>query len=188
MLSKAQAQQMLAEAQLIHDAVAVDAAIARVGQAVSRDLSDSFPLVLCVMNGGVFFCGKLLPALHFPLSLDYVHASRYGDAVSGKQLRWRVEPQAELIRDRHVLIVDDILDEGVTLATICERIHALGASSCRIAVLTEKDTGREKPVRADYVGLRVPNEFVFGCGLDAYGVWRNLPALYALRSNFDGKA
>src|SRR5690606_19796016 len=125
-------------------------------------------------------CGKLLPLLRFPLTLDYVHASRYGDGIDGREIHWKVEPPPH-VKDRAVLVLDDILDEGATLAAIKERVLAKGALSCDIAVLTEKRTGRPKPVHADFIGLEVPDRFVFGCGLDAYGLWRNLPAVYALK-------
>ena len=175
-----QAWRMLNEAEVICSAEEVEQAIGRLGDQISARLHDRYPLVLCVMNGALFFCGKLLPLLRFPLTLDYVHASRYGHDLDGREIRWKVEPPAH-VEGRAVLVLDDILDEGVTLAAIKERVLAKGALSCDIAVLTEKHTGRPKPVQADFVGLEVPNRFVFGCGLDAYGLWRNLPAVYALK-------
>jgi hypoxanthine phosphoribosyltransferase len=175
-----QAWQMLQQAELVCEAQQVEQAFGRLADAISADLRDDFPLLLCVMNGAVYFCGRLLPLLRFPLTLDYVHASRYGEGLDGREIHWRAEPQ-NYVKGRVVLILDDILDEGVTLAAIRERVLALGAAQCRIAVLAEKDTGKPKPVQADYVGVRVPDRFVFGCGLDAHGLWRNLPAIYALK-------
>jgi hypoxanthine phosphoribosyltransferase len=109
-----------------------------------------------------------------------VHASRYGADIDGRQVRWKVEP-GEMVKDRAVLVVDDILDAGDTLAAIKAKVCERGAASCHVAVLTDKVTGRPKPIDPDFVGLRIPDRFVFGCGLDAYGSWRNLPALYALK-------
>ena len=91
-----------------------------------------------------------------------------------------VEPRAD-VRGRTVLILDDILDEGLTLAAIKARLVAQGAGRCLIAVLTEKELGRPKPVVPDFVGLRLPNRYVFGCGMDVKGAWRNLPAIYAVK-------
>jgi hypoxanthine phosphoribosyltransferase len=171
---------MLEEAELVCAAEDIDRAIARMAREIDAVLRTRYPLVLCVMKGGVFFCGRLLPLLRFPLHFDYVHASRYGEEIDGRQLRWHVEPGAS-VKDRHVLVSDDILDEGNTLAEIKARVLACGAASCRLAVLIDKAKSMPKPVVPDFVGVQIPDRFVFGCGLDAYGSWRNLPALYALK-------
>lgn len=182
MLTVEQAWRMLEEADLICSAAEVDRAIENLAAAVSARLRERFPLVLCVMNGALYFGARMLPLLHFPLTLDYVHASRYGDDISGREVRWKVEPPAH-VRGRAVLVLDDILDEGTTLAAIKARVLAMGATSCDVAVLTDKMLDRPKPITADFVGLRVPDRFVFGCGLDAYGLWRNLPAIHALKAD-----
>jgi hypoxanthine phosphoribosyltransferase len=172
MLTADQAWKMLDEAEIVCTAEEVDCAIRRVAAEITAEFRDKYPLVLSVMNGALFFCGQLLPLLRFPLHLDYVHATR--------QVRWKVEPD-ESVRARAVLVVDDILDEGDTLAAIKARVLERGAASCKVAVLTDKEKPRPKPIKPDFVGLRIPDRFVFGCGLDAYGSWRNLPAIYALR-------
>ena len=180
MLSAEQAWKMLDEAELVCPAEEVDRAIERLATDITARFRDAYPLVLCVMNGALFFCGKLLPLLRFPLHLDYVHASRYGAEIDGRNVRWKVEP-GEMVKGRAVLVVDDILDAGDTLAAIKAKVLERGATSCHVAVLTDKLTGRPKPIEPDFVGLRIPDRFVFGCGLDAYGSWRNLPAIYALK-------
>lgn len=171
---------MLDEAELVCSAEEVERAIDRLAVELTARFRDAYPLVLCVMNGALFFCGRLLPLLRFPLHLDYVHASRYGAEIDGRSVRWKVEP-GEMVQGRAVLVLDDILDAGDTLAAIKAKVVERGAASCHVAVLTDKLTGRSKPIEPDFVGLRIPDRFVFGCGLDAYGSWRNLPALYALR-------
>jgi hypoxanthine phosphoribosyltransferase len=181
-LTADEAWKMLDEADLVVPEAEVDDAIARVATQVAAEYRDRYPLVLCVMNGAVFFCARLLPLMRFPLHLDYVHCSRYGDGLEGRSLRWKVEPQ-EFVKDRHVLVIDDILDVGETLAAIKAKVLERGALSCKVAVLADKRIGRSKPVRADFVGLEIPDRFVFGCGLDAHGSWRNLPAIYAVRDN-----
>lgn len=169
----------LQHAEVIYTEAQVRAAIARLATEITHDLEDSKPLVLCVMGGAVVFAGQLLPGLAFPLEFDYVQASRYHNSTSGQHLVWKVSP-GENVRGRTVLLLDDILDEGHTLAAVRERCLDAGAAHVVIAVLTEKDTGVIKPIIADYVGLRVPNRYVFGCGMDVHGWWRNLPAIYAL--------
>jgi hypoxanthine phosphoribosyltransferase len=158
----------------------VQAAIARLAGEIDTCLREAYPLVLVVMGGAVVFAGQLLPRLHFPLDLDYVHATRYGAATSGGGIAWRVSP-GESVRGRTVLVLDDILDHGQTLRAIHEQLLALGAERVLSAVLVEKSLGTPKPIAADFVGLRIPDRFVFGCGMDAKGFWRNLPEIRAIR-------
>jgi hypoxanthine phosphoribosyltransferase len=176
----AQAWKILESAELIHSAAAVDAAIVRMAAEISDKLSERCPLVLSVMGGAVVFTGRLLPLLRFPLEFDYIHASRYGDATSGGQIRWRVEPNGN-VAGRAVLVLDDILDAGDTMLAVRERILGLGAGSFYCAVLTDKQKSRPKPISADFVGLSLPDRYVFGCGMDVSGAWRNLPAIYATK-------
>ncbi len=174
-----EARQVLRSAEEICSAGAVSAAVQR----IARDVADRFrnrnPLVLVVMRGGLVFAGQLLPLLDFPLALDHVDVTRYGDATLGGKLQWKSAP-AVPVRDRDILLVDDILDEGLTLAEIRRRLLDEGAASVAIAVFSEKATGRPKPVQADFVGVTLPNRYVFGFGMDYKGYWRNLPAVYAI--------
>ncbi len=173
--------QLLKQAHILHSAEVVAQAIEELSQNITASLKDLEPLVLCVMGGAVVFSGQLLPKLHFPLEFDYVQASRYHNQTEGQDLVWKVEPR-DNVRGRVVLLLDDILDQGHTLAAIKEKCLAQGAASVVIAVLVEKQLGHSKPITADFVGLTVPNHYVFGCGMDVFGWWRNLPAIYALES------
>ncbi len=175
-----EARRMLAEADLICPAEVVQEAIARLARQITDQLADTYPLALTVMGGAVVFAGQLLPKLNFPLECDYLHATRYGADLAGSALNWIVEPKKS-VAGRTLLVLDDVLDEGLTLAAIKARLLARGAAACHLAVLCEKDTGRAKPVAADFVGVTLPNRFLFGCGMDARGVWRNLPAIYAVK-------
>ena len=177
-----QATAILAAADIIHSANTVAAAVSRVAREITEKLRDSNPVLLCVMNGGVTFAGHLMIQMAFPLDFDYVQVTRYGQATTGAALSWRVEPAMPL-RGRTVLVVDDILDEGLTLAAIHERLLQRGADACYTAVLADKMNGRKKPIQADFVGLTVPDRFVFGFGMDVRGAWRNLPAIYAMRED-----
>ncbi|MBK5915685.1 hypoxanthine-guanine phosphoribosyltransferase [Rhodocyclus purpureus] len=174
------AEALLASAELIHSAETVRAAVSRVAAEVSEKLAGTHPLLLCVMSGGVPFAGQLMLQLDFPLDFDYLHVTRYGQDTAGGALSWRSAPWTP-VKGRTVLIVDDILDEGVTLAAIRERILQQGAAACYTAVATDKENGKQKPIAADFVALKVPDRFVFGFGMDAYGHWRNLPAIYAMK-------
>jgi hypoxanthine phosphoribosyltransferase len=176
----ARAWQILEMAELIHSAAAVDAAIERIAAEIAATLKDRYPLVLSVMGGAVVFTGRILPMLNFPLEFDYIHASRYGAATGGGSVDWKVEPKAN-VAGRVVLVLDDILDIGDTMLAIRQRVTGLGAEAFYSAVLTDKKIGRAKPIYADFVGLSLPDRYVFGCGMDACGFWRNLPAIYALK-------
>ena len=175
-----EARALLAAAELIHSAETVAAAVSRVAGEITARLGETNPLLLCVMSGGVPFAGQLMTQLHFPLDFDYLHVSRYGQDISGGALSWRVAPRIP-VEGRTVLVVDDILDQGVTLAAIAERLRQQGAKACYTAVATDKQHGQAKPITADFVALTVPNRFVFGYGMDVRGQWRNLPAIYAIK-------
>ena len=176
-----QAWAFLRDSDLIASAGEVDAAVRRVSKEIDSRLRDSYPLVLVVMGGAVVFAGQILPLLRFPLDFDYVHASRYGQATRGAGIEWRVSPPG-LAKGRHVLVLDDILDHGETMAAIRDRLLELGALSVQCAVLVEKKLEIAKPIHADFVGLSIPDRFVFGCGMDAKGYWRNLPEIRAMKN------
>ena len=181
MLDKTQAWQLLRNADLVCSQQEVVRAVERVAEEITAKLADANPLVLSVMGGAVVFTGRLLPLLYFPLELDYLHVTRYDGKTRGAEVQWKVGPRAD-IRGRTLLVVDDILDEGNTLAAVREKMLADGAAAFFCAVLADKDIGRAKPIRADFVGVQVPDRYVFGFGMDVHECWRNLPAIYALKS------
>ncbi|MBU1222915.1 MAG: hypoxanthine-guanine phosphoribosyltransferase [Gammaproteobacteria bacterium] len=175
-----EAQQLLDNAECVASADTVQAVINRLAGDISHTLAGEFPLVLAVMGGAVVFAGQLLTRLNFPLEFDYLHVTRYRGTTQGGEMEWRVLPGQNVV-GRNVLVLDDILDEGETLAAIRDKLLHMGATRVWSAVLTNKDNGLAKPIQADFVGMDVPNRYVFGCGMDAYGLWRNLPAIYALK-------
>lgn len=174
------AQALLDQAERIASEEDVQAVLDRLAGEIGQALGQTFPLVLAVMGGAVVFAGQLLPRLRFPLEFDYLHVTRYRGNTEGGTVEWRVLP-GQNVAGRNVLVLDDILDEGETLAAIRDKLVGMGAAQVWSAVLTDKDNGLAKPIRADFVGLDVPDRYVFGCGMDAYGLWRNLPAIYALK-------
>ena len=174
------AREFLENSDLVASADEVQSAIRRLAGEIERALGERYPLVLAVMGGAVVFAGQILPLLRFPLDFDYVHASRYGAATRGAGIQWRVRPP-ELVSGRSVLVLDDILDHGETMAAIRAGLLELGAQSVHSAVLVEKNLDIKKPITADFVGLRIPDRFVFGCGMDAKGFWRNLPEIRAMK-------
>ena len=180
-LSLVEIERTLQQADLLHSEAAINLAIARLAQDITQALAQTNPLLLTVMNGGLVFAGNLLPRLNFPLQTDFIHATRYGDATTGGTLHWLARPSVPLA-GRHVLILDDILDQGHTLLALLDDCRAQGASCVQCAVLVEKQHSRKADpnYRADFVGLSVEDRFVFGYGMDYRGYWRNAPGIYAV--------
>jgi hypoxanthine phosphoribosyltransferase len=178
------ARKLLHNAEEIFDAQEVQQAVAgvaeKLNQRFDRPEDDTFPLVLGVMGGAVVFVGQVLPQLRFPLEFDYIHVSRYGDDDQGGRVVWKVIPRPN-VAGRTIIVLDDILDEGETLAHVKQRLLDMGAAEVIIAVFADKALKQAKPVKADIVGLSIPNKFVVGFGMDVYGYWRNLPGLWAIR-------
>lgn len=158
----------------------VEHALDRMAERISADLGDKLPVFYCVMNGGLITTGHLLTRLGFPLEVDYLHATRYRSELRGGDLFWRVSPEIPMA-GRHVVIVDDILDEGSTLAAILAYCEEAQAASVSTAVLVDKQHQRKAVpgLKADYCGSEVEDRFVFGFGMDFKGYWRNAPGIFA---------
>jgi len=168
------------EADCLYDQRQVGRALDDMARTITARLGEKNPLLLCVMSGALIPAGHLLTRLDFPLEIDYIHATRYGGATSGGELHWFAEPH-ESLRDRVVLVVDDILDEGITLAAILEHCRHRGVRELYSAVLVEKQHQRKNGLAADFVGLTVPDRYVFGYGMDYKGYLRNAPGIYAVK-------
>lgn len=181
-VSPEQAHQVYQEADCLFDRAAVETAIAEMARQISADLAEKNPLVLAVMSGALIPAGILLPQLDFPLHIDYIHATRYRGETSGGELDWRVTPRYSL-EGRVVLIIDDILDEGLTLQAIIESCRTQGAAEVRSAVLVKKLHQRNVGIEADYVGLEVEDRYVFGYGMDYKEYLRNAPGIFAVKGH-----
>lgn len=157
----------------------VEAALDKLAADIHEVLSEKNPVVICVMIGGLVPMGNLLPRLDFHLEVDYVHATRYRGATSGGELFWKVKPSVDL-RGRTVLVVDDILDGGITLAAILAEIEAMGAEKVYSAVLVDKYQKRVENglQHADFVGLQVDDHYIFGYGMDYKEYLRNAPGIF----------
>ena len=169
-----------ANSQCLFNLAEVERALDNILAAITQDLQDKRPVVIGVMRGALALTGYMLPRLPFYVELDYVHASRYQKQLVGGELLWLHEPHIPL-EGRCVLLLDDILDQGITLKAISEKCYALGASEVKIAVLCKKViAGFEPAIAADYIALEVPDAYVFGYGMDYEGGWRNAPGIYSL--------
>jgi hypoxanthine phosphoribosyltransferase len=174
-----EALKVMREAECLYTLEQLTDACDDIADAINRDYDGRELVVLCIMNGGLVTTGWLLPRLQMPLRVDYLHATRYRDKTSGGDLDWRVEPVNELA-GQDVLIIDDILDEGYTLEAIIAFCHAQGARNVAAAVLVRKQHQRGVLPDVDYIGLEVPDRYVFGAGMDYKGYWRNAPGIYAV--------
>lgn len=178
----ADAVDVLSKADCLHDAAAVQAAYARMAREIEAEYAALNPLLLCVMTGGVQATAELAGRLPFALEIDYLHATRYRGATQGGGLVWKRQPDPQRIHGRHVLVIDDILDEGHTLVAIRTALAELQPASLRVAVLAEKlHDRRAAGAFAEYIGLQVEDRYVFGCGMDYKEYWRQLPAIYAVK-------
>lgn len=174
-----QAWEVFQQADCLFSEPQVESALDHMAAAIQQQLAATNPVVVCLMNGGVVPFGKLLTRLQFPLQVDYVHATRYGAHIKGGELEWIAGPYVPA-RDRTVLLVDDILDEGKTLAAIEARYRQDGARRVFKAVLTRKDRPRKVAIDVDFVGLEIPDRYVFGYGMDYKSYLRNAPGVYAV--------
>lgn len=175
-----QAWQVFQQADCLYDKQAVEMALDTMAVQISKDMADQNPLFVCVMSGALVTLGHLLTRLQFPLEIDYVHATRYRGSTQGGEIVWLAQPRKE-IKDRSIIVVDDILDEGYTLAEIIREFHARGAHDVRSAVLVNKlHERRYQDLQANYVGLDVDDRYVFGYGMDYHDYLRNIDGIYAV--------
>ncbi len=178
-LDPGQARTARQRAERLASVEVVDAALARMADAISHALGDRNPLLLAVMTGGMVPAGLLVSRLDFPFQLDYLQVSRYRETTEGGELEWLHRPVLPLT-GRDVLVIDDILDEGWTLQAIVDACRAAGAAKVQSAVLVEKRRQRVADIRADYVGLELPDRYLFGYGMDYGGYLRGAPGIYAV--------
>ncbi len=181
-LTPEQLDAVMQEADLIKSPEEVLAALDRLAEEITERLAGKMPVVYTVMNGGLLMAGQLLPKLNFPLEVGYMHATRYrGETTGGPELQWQAPPSVPMA-DRHVLILDDIFDEGHTLAEVVEACRQQGAKEVLTAVLCTKDHDRKTDALAvDFSGMNVEDRFLFGCGMDYRGYWRNTLGIYAVK-------
>jgi hypoxanthine phosphoribosyltransferase len=168
-------------ARCIVDKEKIDKEMDRLAREVHRDLADSNPIVLCVMLGSLVPTADLIKRLDFPLQVDYLHATRYQGETSGESLKWLMEPRLSL-KGRHILIVEDILDKGLTLKGVLEYCESKQPASIKTLAFVDKQTRRAPGAlkKADYVGVSVEDKFVIGYGLDYQEYFRNLPGIYVV--------
>lgn len=174
-------QTILQNARCLYSYSEVNEALDKMALAITHKLRHANPLILCVMTGALITTGHLLTRLHFPLELDYIHVTRYQSTIRGGDLHWLVEPRQSL-KNRTILIVDDIMDGGLTLSALIDYCKQSKAKATHSAVLISKNRQREPGVtfEPDFVGLTTEDKYLFGFGLDYEEYLRNVPGIYAV--------
>lgn len=186
MLIPEKIKQVYEQSTCLYTTKEVEAALDRMAIKINQQLKDKNPVIMCVMVGGLVPMGNLLPRLNFPLEVDYVHATRYRGETRGGSLQWKVRPSLDL-SGRTVLVVDDILDGGVTLAAILAEIRLMGADEVYSAVLVDKHHKRvENGLKhADFVGIEVDDHYIFGYGMDYNEYLRNAPGIFVVAAEHE---
>lgn len=175
-------REVQAKATLLYSHEDLKAALDKMAHQMQQILENENPIFLTVMNGGLFLASELCLRLQFPLQMDYIHATRYHGEVTGASIHWKREPSL-LLEGRVVVIIDDILDGGITLKAISDYCHGRGASKVYTAVFMDKVNARlpEGSPHADFTGIEEKqNAYVYGFGLDYHDYLRNIPAIYSV--------
>lgn len=181
--NKHKIQTILEEATCLYSFTEVNEALDRMANEITHKLKEANPLILCVMTGALITTGHLVTRLHFPLEIDYIHVTRYRGTTRGGDLHWLVEPRNSL-KDRTVIIVDDIMDGGLTLSAIMDYCKQGGAKEIYSAVMVSKNRTREPGVNFEptFVGVTTEDKYLFGFGLDYEEYLRNVPGIYAVNT------
>ncbi len=171
---------LLEKSRVVFEREEVAAAVQKMADEINAFCGEASIVLIGVLTGAILPMAWLATRLKMPLTMDFVHATRYRGGLYGAELEYRLPPRLDLA-GKKVLIVDDIFDEGDTLAAIKGSVEKRKASSVHMAVLVRKIHDRGLPREfADFVGLDVPDVYVFGCGMDAYEEWRHLDRILAL--------
>jgi hypoxanthine phosphoribosyltransferase len=149
--------------------------VAELGERISKDYETDPPILVNVLKGGVVFLADLIRSISIPVEMDFMEVSSYGDGTSSSGVVRILEDLSLSITNRHVLIIEDIVDTGLTLKYIIENLNTRQPKSIRICTLLDRPDRREIDLTLDYVGFVVPNKYVIGYGLDLAQKYRNLP-------------
>lgn len=172
--------EVLAAAEVLHDADSVAATCDRLANELAQRINGRDAVLLTVMQGGLFLAAELFKRLQTPFQMDYLHATRYLGGTSGGEIVWKVAPRLDL-SERVVVVIDDILDEGYTLSAIQAELRRQHPEELLTVVLVDKQHDRRAPgAHADLVGLKTPDRYLFGCGMDYKNYLRQYPAIYAV--------
>ncbi|MBR1375854.1 MAG: hypoxanthine-guanine phosphoribosyltransferase [Cardiobacteriaceae bacterium] len=180
-LDNKELEKVLAKSECLINSAEINAIYDRLAAQLNLVYAELNPIVIVVMSGGLIPAGQLLSRFSFFHRMDYLHASRYRNNVGGAQLNWKVRPTSD-VTNEHILLIDDIFDEGITLKTIYEELEKLNPKTLKTCTLINKIHGHKvKNFTVDFVGTEVPDRYIYGCGMDYHGYLRHLPGIYAMK-------
>lgn len=157
----------------------IQKAVKNVAEAINKEMSESNPLFICVLNGAFMFAGDLMKTIDFPCEITFVKLSSYEGIYTTGSVK-EVIGLNESVVDRNVIVVEDIVDTGITMERILNSLTAKGAKSIRVATFLQKPDALQRDIRVDYVAMKIPNDFIVGYGLDYDGYGRNLKDIYTV--------
>lgn len=182
-ISNQEIEKTLRNSECLISSIEVAAAYERLAAQLNLSYAGLNPIVMVVMNGGLIPAGQLLTQLTFYHRMHYIHASRYRDNQGTNELNWKFKPDVS-IEGEHVLLIDDIFDEGITLKAVVEELGKEKPLSINSCVLLNKIHDRKVPdFDVDFVGIEVADRYVYGCGMDFHGYLRHLPGIYAIKED-----
>lgn len=152
--------------------------VRELGQAISKDYAGKTITLLCILKGGLMFLCDLAKHITVPVTYDFMSVSSYGDATESSGVVRITKDLEDSIEGKHVIIVEDIIDTGLTLSYLLKNLHSRHPASLRICTLLDKPANRRVDIPIDYVGFDVPNEFLVGYGLDFKQLYRNIPYIF----------
>lgn len=158
----------------------IEQRVRELGEAITRDYAGSEPVLVCVLKGSIIFAADLMRAIDLPLRVEFFGVKSYGAETTSSGVVQITLDLAHPIEGRHVLIVEDIVDTGLTLTYLKEQLKARGAESLRVCSLLNKPARMQRPVTIDYLGFTIEDVFVVGYGLDHAERFRNLPYIGVL--------
>lgn len=157
----------------------IQAAVKLVGEAINREMSDTNPLFICVLNGAFMFAGDLMKTVNFPCEITFVKLSSYEGLVTTGNVK-EVIGLNESVVGRNVIVVEDIVDTGITMEKIISSLQSKGAKSIKVATFLQKPEALQRDIQIDYVAMKIPTQFIVGYGLDYDGYGRNLKEIYTV--------
>jgi hypoxanthine phosphoribosyltransferase len=157
----------------------IQSAVTRIADQMNRDLAEKDPVFLGILNGAFMFASDLYKQLHFPCQITFLKLASYSGTQSTGTVKQLIGINLDL-KDRCVVVLEDIVDTGVTLETIIRQLNGFQPKEIRVATLLHKPNATEKDVKLDYVGMEIPNDFIVGYGLDYDGYGRNFKEIYQL--------
>ena len=182
-ISNQEIEKTLRNSECLISSIEVAAAYERLAAQLNLHYAGLNPIVMVVMNGGLIPAGQLLTHLTFYHRMHYIHATRYRDNEGTNELDWKYKPDVS-IEGEHVLLIDDIFDEGITLKTVVEELSKEKPLSLESCVLLNKQHDRKvEDFDVDFVGINVADRYVYGCGMDFHGYLRHLPGIYAIKED-----